>query len=345
MVQQYRSLRTATIILLLMVFFTPVVQPVDAALPDFSYISLAPIANLPMGHLVSPPSGEVTLGGIPFNLLRGNQAEFGTTCRYSPPRPTEATIGGLQISDVRAVHVLIVGGWVLESLRGQKVGELGFAFSDGSRYTFDLQAGVHIREAWHYENPELNNPYNIIYEIQASQEPWGSWQNVWQESQYRDGKPALAFLDKLTIKIPGEFRGRTLTSVNIRDTSDPDPCIHIDGITAETGEEAPSWFDPGDDRVDPRPGDRVAVYCDIPESTLTVYGINDVGQGFFLDRFSYSDIVASGPSGVTHHLGENGSVSVSVDGQNNFWLAWNGGKFNATGQGDFAKGFNCAFTL
>jgi len=115
------------------------------------------------------------------------------------------------------------------------------------------------------------------------------------------------------------------------------------GGTSSTSDPAvvpPQHWDPGDGRTDPRPGDRLAVYCE--PTRIRVWGIDTNGQGFALTEFNILDVLLAGPTGITHDAGVNGSVSVSVDSLDNFWLAWNGGQYGATGQGDFAKGFNCA---
>lgn len=108
---------------------------------------------------------------------------------------------------------------------------------------------------------------------------------------------------------------------------------------------APQYWNPGDNRVDPRPGDRLAVWCNQP-GKLVVYGIDNNGKGFLLTTFNNMAILTAGSLGVTKNLGANGTVSVSEDSQGNFWLAWNGGQWNADGQPNhgFAKGISCDFT-
>ena len=98
-----------------------------------------------------------------------------------------------------------------------------------------------------------------------------------------------------------------------------------------------------DGRVDGRPGDRIAIYCKTDTNTLEVWGIDRSGNGFLAALFDYYAVVGAGSAGVTRYIGINGSISASVDSQNNFWVAWNGGQYNATGQGDFAKGFHCDY--
>jgi hypothetical protein len=107
-------------------------------------------------------------------------------------------------------------------------------------------------------------------------------------------------------------------------------------------------WNPGDARVDPRPGDRVAVYCNIDPNgpnpnTIGVYGILDDGTGKFLTAFKVSDIVKAGGRGITRSVEPLGTVIISVSGGNSFYVKWLGGPADATGQGDFRKRFTCDF--
>jgi hypothetical protein len=97
--------------------------------------------------------------------------------------------------------------------------------------------------------------------------------------------------------------------------------------------------------VDPRPWDHLSVFCNLPD-TLVVYGVDNSSRAFLLAKFSYAELVAAGPKGIYTNAGGNGTVSASVDNQNNFWIAWNGGSLGADGQPDhgFAKGIHCPFS-
>lgn len=114
-------------------------------------------------------------------------------------------------------------------------------------------------------------------------------------------------------------------------------------ISITPGGEAPGpkWFAPGDDRVDPRPGDRLSVYCDVKDK-IDVWGIdhtqNDTEKGFRLTTFSYKEVKAAGDNGITKNLGKYGSVSISLK-KGWFWVAWNGGPFGANGRGIWVKNF------
>ena len=102
------------------------------------------------------------------------------------------------------------------------------------------------------------------------------------------------------------------------------------------------FFAPGDARVDPRPGDRLVIYCD-QKDRVVVYGIDDTQtedkQGFLLAVFNAGDVQAGGIDGLTENLGENGTLSISLN-RGWYWVAWNGGKFGATGKDIWVKNFS-----
>jgi hypothetical protein len=62
---------------------------------------------------------------------------------------------------------------------------------------------------------------------------------------------------------------------------------------AAVSEGAVLSFDPGDGRVDPRPGDRLAIWCNLGGDTpyLLVYGVAPDSKGFFLARINFADIL------------------------------------------------------
>ncbi len=120
--------------------------------------------------------------------------------------------------------------------------------------------------------------------------------------------------------------------------------VTIDNDSLSPGSKALEFFTPGDGRINGRPGDRIAAWCNTSgehAGLLDVYGVDDRGKGFQLTTFNLPDVVAAGSKGITKDLGPTGSVSASSNGQGDFWVAWNGGSFGANGSGDFAKGLNC----
>jgi hypothetical protein len=122
---------------------------------------------------------------------------------------------------------------------------------------------------------------------------------------------------------------------------------------------APAFFDPGDIRVDGWAGDRLAVYCP-SNKQLQVIGIGANGKGAGVAVFDPKDLIAAGKAGLSLPLKsyvdpnvDLGRVTVQMilnDGVTSFYIAWNGGILNATGQGDFKKMFVtpirfCPFTF
>ncbi len=112
-----------------------------------------------------------------------------------------------------------------------------------------------------------------------------------------------------------------------------------------------AFFAPGDGRIDPRPGDRIAVYCNanfVPNS-VSVWGIADdqpdYKKGIFLGTFTLPDLLRAGSRGISKSAGAGlGNVSVADDGHGDFYATWAGGKYGATGVHDFAKAFSCALS-
>ena len=111
------------------------------------------------------------------------------------------------------------------------------------------------------------------------------------------------------------------------------------------GGSSTTFFNPGDSRIDGRPGDRIVVWCNAPD-TIVVYGVKETDSGgFHLASFSNKALLKAGPKGIYIAVKNNGIVSISTDGKGNYWVAWNGGEHSANGQPGwgFAKGFTCDF--
>ncbi len=105
---------------------------------------------------------------------------------------------------------------------------------------------------------------------------------------------------------------------------------------------AKTFYNPGDGRVDPRPGDRVAVYCSA--NKITIYGVLNDSRGKFLATFTHADLVKAGAKGITKNVEPLGTVFISLSGTSNFSVRWTGGPAAATGVKDFAKAFTCALS-
>jgi hypothetical protein len=123
--------------------------------------------------------------------------------------------------------------------------------------------------------------------------------------------------------------------------------VVFSGVPSSPDLSAPgavTFFGPGDSRVDPLPGDRLAIWCNTTTTppTIVVYGVNDDKSGFFLTLFKNADLLKAGPKGITQEA-TNGTVSMMQDGNGHFYAAWNDGQAHPSDQGDFAKSFTCAF--
>ena len=92
-------------------------------------------------------------------------------------------------------------------------------------------------------------------------------------------------------------------------------------------------FNPGDGRVEPKPGDRLAVYCR-GDRSIEVWGIDANGQGFPLTSVTVGQIAQQGKVGV--RLGNNGTVVVKEDSDGLLSVEWYGSRY-----GNHAKCFQC----
>lgn len=102
-----------------------------------------------------------------------------------------------------------------------------------------------------------------------------------------------------------------------------------------------TFFNPGDGRLDPRPSDRLAIYCNPP--VLDVWGVMQDGLGRRLFQFSLGDLAAAGAPGVNKDLNGYGTVAVGYYGGDTFGISWLGGPLNGNGMGDFRKTVHCPF--
>ncbi|MBO9309487.1 MAG: hypothetical protein J7551_06860 [Chloroflexi bacterium] len=104
-------------------------------------------------------------------------------------------------------------------------------------------------------------------------------------------------------------------------------------------EPPPGGFELGA-RYDPRPSDRLIVYC--RPGHILVHGTGR-GQGFFLGLFEFGALEWAGEEGLRLDRGIDGVLSASMGPEGHIWVAWTGGQFNATGlpEHGFAKLVKC----
>jgi hypothetical protein len=196
--------------------------------PQYTLISLQPIANWPLDHLLNPPSGQQTYAGVPFTILSGNLSTFRSQTAPSPNTPTSASLA-VNVPRPLQTHILINGDYVPRSFENMKVGEVSFTYASGFVYTADIIAWQTIRETWRYDsdNNAMNPSTNGLI-----------WRNVISEAQWR-GAPAQGFIDMVTIPLPFARQRDTLRSITIRDTSATtaaslDPGLAVMGVTVES---------------------------------------------------------------------------------------------------------------
>lgn len=199
----------------------------DMGLATSSYfpVPLDPIANRPLVDFIQPPSGDIRLGEVLFHLDR----EFGTQQRFLLDNPIQGIIY-VNITSPLKIYVLLHGGYVGKEFLGKEVGYFEMKFDDGSSFKKSIIAGKDLREGWTYDVPDGKS---ISY-IEGNP----NWQNVWSETQSRGDKPAMAFIDMLTIPVPQEYQSHILTSISIYDSSiesvgSNDPSLIVQGITVE----------------------------------------------------------------------------------------------------------------
>jgi hypothetical protein len=105
------------------------------------------------------------------------------------------------------------------------------------------------------------------------------------------------------------------------------------------------FWNPGDGRIDPLPGDRLAVYCNpgAKPPNVDVWGVLNDSSGRRLFTFTFSDLVKAGAKGITKKVEPLGTIFLSVDADNQFFAVWTGGPAAATSMGEFTKYFECNF--
>src|SRR5439155_3276142 len=116
--------------------------------------------------------------------------------------------------------------------------------------------------------------------------------------------------NQITVPVSGgsysgtvDFAGFTMAQIRLVVWSSTSPYSYVDELVSTPcssggpGSGSGNW--PGDDRVEPRPGDRIVVYCNAGNRTVTVFGVLDDSQGAFLATFKYIDILKAGGKGIT----------------------------------------------
>jgi serine/threonine protein kinase len=203
----------------------PTPRPMATATPTFAplawqTISLKPIANASLtDDYARPPSGDVTLGNVPFSL---NGTAFKSQAEPAPNNsfPEQAALT-LNVPHPEQVHVLITAGNAFTRWRGKTVGRITLQFDNASPLEIDLVLGKNLRE-WHAAN-------NVISTAAGVTEVW--------HGEIAGHADLTGTLDLLTIEVPPDRRSATLTGIQFEDLSQPrlgslDPSLIVAGVTA-----------------------------------------------------------------------------------------------------------------
>ncbi|MCX5682350.1 MAG: zinc ribbon domain-containing protein, partial [Planctomycetota bacterium] len=199
---------------------TPRPTATPQAVAQFTSIGLQAIANASTtSGYVNPPLGNVTLGGIPFNLGQGQSVT--TQAGPLPNNPTRVVLP-VDVAGPQAVYLLLTGGDLYVRFAGSLVGQVRLAFADGREHRVDLVAGQNIREWKHYDA-------NVISRASSP-----DLAEVWRGGNKDDSGAAI--IDMLKITLPADLRGGRLTAIEILDRSaetvgDLDPALNLLGAT------------------------------------------------------------------------------------------------------------------
>jgi|GEM_PF-4625965 len=203
---------------------TPTATPTAIPTPKPFYftIPITAVANNSTNEgYIEPPSGNITLGGIPFFLPDG-QNSVTTQVEALQSNPTVIRLPNLNIKSPSSVHLLITGGYTKVAFRDKKVGEIRLIFSDNQSHSIDLIPGINLREWKNYGD----------YNVTTISDP--NVTQAWAGNNKFDS--SMAIIDMLTINIPANQQNNVLAAIEIYDTSaqtvgDLDPALNLIGVT------------------------------------------------------------------------------------------------------------------
>jgi mannose-6-phosphate isomerase-like protein (cupin superfamily) len=196
-------------------------------------LDLGSVATSALGWVITPPTGQVTLEGVPFMIRTGDKVVIETQQHFLPDNPTDVVLE-VDIEGPSKVYVLMVGAGgyagVQEDWAWEEFGQIILWFEDGSSHITPIVACENIRETWTYMHDE--------YGLEVCAPDGGDWVNVWQEGQDRGGEGAFAFIDRFEIDVPSALSSSRLVAIQIQDTSEEmvdsmSPSILICGITVK----------------------------------------------------------------------------------------------------------------
>jgi hypothetical protein len=177
-------------------------------------------AQVPVTNALGLSPGKQNLLDIPFET----GWEVTTQNRDFPDYRTSIPLD-LKVSNPVSVYLLMQGGWGYKQYQGKQIGSVSLRFADGSTSEVRLVLGDNIRD-WARNNPLA---------VSTATSP-----------MLRQGYPGtvtqpggiIGGIDILTIDIPQEERGGTLTGITLDDTTQAttgslDPAIHLLAVTVK----------------------------------------------------------------------------------------------------------------
>jgi hypothetical protein len=198
---------------------SPTVTPTREPVLTYHRVSLSAAGNATL-DFESPPTGNTTLGGVPFQL---SEAVFKSQASPSPDSayPTSVLLE-VNVPQAHRVHLLLNTGNGLNRFSGRTIGQV-VAYCDGVAVPVtDLQLGRDVRE-WHASS-------NVVSTASRAQEVWtGALINF----------PNLTgSIDMLSLDLPydcwdGEFTALEIIDSSASTVNSLDPALNLVGVTVE----------------------------------------------------------------------------------------------------------------
>ncbi len=135
--------------------------------------------------------------------------------------------------------------------------------------------------------------------------------------------------------------------------------IGLAGIAMPALADGGAPFNPGDGRINPMTGDRLAVYCNA--SDVSVWGLDSENEGFGLTDFTLNELQSMKPvvhttaagkvtltldAAAVQHWGYNlptdTTLSLITDTGAQYHITWIG-KYGADGSAPYVKTFSCTY--
>jgi len=196
-------------------------RPTSTPIPVLAYepVSLGGGANASL-DFQSPPRGDITLGGIPFQL---SERVFKSQASPSPHNnhPTSILLS-MNVSQAYRVHLLLNTGNGFNQFNGRVIGQVVAHCNGDSIPVTDLRLGREVRE-WHVAD-------NVVSVASHARQVWSG--------TLADFPDLTGHIDMLSLDLPSACQNEKLTALEIIDSSATavnslDPALNLIGVTVE----------------------------------------------------------------------------------------------------------------